>query len=67
MRDRFEEADRDFFRRVELGYRELARQEPRRVVEIDATQSIEQVAREILVQVGRCTGMLILSDSGSPL
>ncbi len=44
VRDRFEEADRAFFTRVEQGYRALASAEPRRVTSIDATQSIEAVA-----------------------
>src|SRR5438876_720392 len=41
VRDRMEEADRAFFSRVERGYREIARAEPRRVRMIDATQSVE--------------------------
>ena len=43
VRDRFEEADRSFFARVEQGYLELAAQEPKRIKIIDATQSIEEV------------------------
>ena len=47
QRDRFEEADRAFFLRVERGYDEIARSEPLRVKVIDAGQSIEAVGREI--------------------
>lgn len=46
-RDRFEEADRAFFERVERGYEAIAAAEPQRVRVIDATQSIEQVAEEV--------------------
>ncbi len=43
-RDRFEEADRAFFERVERGYEAIAAAEPRRVQVIDATQGIDAVA-----------------------
>ena len=46
-RDRFEEADRAFFRRVELGFQHIAEAEPERVLVIDATQSIEAVHDDI--------------------
>jgi dTMP kinase len=46
-RDRFEEADREFFRRVEQGYDAIARSEPQRVKVIDATRPIEQVSEDI--------------------
>jgi dTMP kinase len=46
-RDRFEEADREFFRRVEQGYDAIARGEPQRVKVIDATRAMEQVAEDI--------------------
>src|SRR5438093_7692042 len=42
-RDRFEEADRDFFRRVEEGYRSIAAAEPKRVYSVDSTESLERV------------------------
>ncbi|MFM8469336.1 MAG: dTMP kinase [Limisphaerales bacterium] len=42
-RDRFEEADRGFFRRVEVGFQKIADADPERVIVIDATQSIEAV------------------------
>ncbi len=47
QRDRFEEADRDFFQRVEQGYDAIAQAEPRRVKVIDATPAIDPVAAEI--------------------
>lgn len=47
LRDRFEEADRAFFRRVEEGYQRIAEAEPERVVTVDATQAIESVHDEI--------------------
>ncbi len=51
QRDRFEEADREFFRRVEEGYDAIARDEPQRVKVIDARHPIEQVAADIWRQV----------------
>jgi len=41
--DRFEEAGREFFTKVERGYNAIAQQEPDRVKRVDATQTIEQV------------------------
>lgn len=46
-RDRFEEADRDFFKRVEQGYDAIVSNSGTRVRVVDATQSIEQVMEEI--------------------
>ncbi|HVM49849.1 MAG TPA: dTMP kinase [Candidatus Acidoferrum sp.] len=46
-RDRFEEADRSFFERVEKGYRAIAAREPRRVRSIAAGGKPEQVAAEV--------------------
>lgn len=46
-RDRFEEADRAFFERVEAGYDAVALAEPDRIKSIDATQSIADVGAEI--------------------
>lgn len=46
-RDRFEEADRAFFRRVEHGFEKIAEAEPERVRVVDATQSIEAVHDDI--------------------
>ncbi len=47
LRDRMEEAGRDFFERVENGYKAIAAAEPRRVVTIDSTPSMEAVAAAI--------------------
>ena len=46
-RDRMEEAGRDFFERVENGYKAIAAAEPRRVMAIDSTQPVEAVTAEI--------------------
>ncbi len=46
-RDRFEEADRAFFERVEKGFRAISQAEPYRVKVIDATKSIEEVQEQI--------------------
>jgi len=46
-RDRIEEAGRDFFRRVEDGYKAIAAAEPGRVLEIDSTQPVEAVTAAI--------------------
>ena len=51
QRDRFEEADRAFFERVEWGYDAIAAAEPTRIKKIDATQSIAAVAGDIWKQV----------------
>ena len=45
--DRFEEADRDIFRRVEQGYDEIAAREPTRIKVINATRSIEEVGAAV--------------------
>jgi len=47
QRDRFEEADRSFFERVERGYDAIANAEPDRIKVIDATRPVEIVADEI--------------------
>lgn len=46
-RDRFEEADRAFFERVDQGFRRIAAAEPERVKLVDATQSIDAVHDDI--------------------
>ncbi|MST00384.1 MAG: dTMP kinase [Pedosphaera sp.] len=46
--DRFEEADRDFFNRVERGFAAIAAAEPDRVRVIDASRPVEVVSAEIL-------------------
>lgn len=47
LRDRFEEADRQFFERVDTGYRAIARQKPDRVKLIPADGSLNEVERMI--------------------
>ena len=51
QRDRFEEADRSFFERVEKGYRSIATAARDRVKLIEGTQSIAAVSAEIWRQV----------------
>ncbi len=51
LRDRFEEADRAFFERVEQGFQAIARAEPERFVTVDATPAIEAVHAAIWRQV----------------
>ncbi len=46
-RDRFEEADRTFFERVERGFLHIAEAEPERVKLVDATRSIDAVHDDI--------------------
>jgi dTMP kinase len=53
VRDRFEEADRAFFERVEDGYLTIAREEPDRVRLIDGTQSLETVTEAVWAEVVR--------------
>jgi dTMP kinase len=47
LRDRFEEADRKFFERVEQGYRAIAEKDPTRVHEISADGSAHDVEEKI--------------------
>jgi dTMP kinase len=47
VRDRIESAGRDFFERVERGFQALARAEPGRLRQVDATASREEVAAAI--------------------
>jgi dTMP kinase len=47
LRDRFEESDDEFFRKIDAGYLELARRNPERIKVVDATESIEKVASAI--------------------
>jgi dTMP kinase len=46
-RDRFEEQDREFFRRVEQGYDAIAASTDTRVRSIDATRSVNEVHEEV--------------------
>jgi dTMP kinase len=53
IRDRFEEADRAFFERVEQGFRALAKSDAARIKWIDAAQPIAAVAAEIWPHIER--------------
>jgi dTMP kinase len=60
MRDRFEEADRQFFERVEQGFATIAAAEPGRFRVLDASSSVEHVSgriwdlvRPVLPKIGR--------------
>jgi dTMP kinase len=60
MRDRIEEADREFFERVEQGFAAIAAAEPERFRHVDSSGSIESVsdriwnlARPALPKIGR--------------
>jgi dTMP kinase len=50
-RDRMEEAGRDFFERVEKGYREIAAANPERIVEINANQEKFFVEKAVIAGV----------------
>jgi dTMP kinase len=45
--DRMEQQTSDFYERVREGYRELARQEPKRIVLVDGSCDADQIEREI--------------------
>ena len=46
--DRMEQSGQDFFDRVILGFEELAKQEPERIIIIDAYKSREEIFEEIM-------------------
>lgn len=50
-RDRMEEASREFFARVEDGYRAAAQADPQRIALIDATRDVETVAAAVWAAV----------------
>lgn len=56
-RDRMEEAGREFFARVEEGYRRIAAVEPQRVVWVEATGSVEEVEAAIWRECSRRLGL----------
>ena len=58
LRDRFEEADREFFERVNRGYQSIAQQEPGRVRIIRADHRADQVELEIWKAVKPTLGSL---------
>jgi dTMP kinase len=47
IRDRMEEADQDFFARVDKGYRTIAAAEPKRVRRIAAAGTVDEIAARI--------------------
>ena len=49
--DRFESADRKFFKRIEAGYTALAEAEPDRIQVIDANRPLENVQSDIMSAV----------------
>ena len=63
QRDRFEEADREFFLRVESGFEHIAQAEPQRVKVIDATQSVEEVETAIWQRVEPLIGFFLSRTS----
>ena len=56
LRDRMEEADRQFFERVAKGYQLIAAAEPERVKLIDATADVEAVSAAIWKEVSPLLG-----------
>ena len=61
-RDRFEEAGKSFFERVEQGFLTIAKAEPDRVKYIDATQSVDAVRDNIW----RCVEECLAKSESSP-
>lgn len=51
VRDRMEEQSEEFYRAVERGYRALAKREPNRIILINGSRSIEEIANEIWTTV----------------
>jgi dTMP kinase len=51
MRDRMEEADRDFFRRVAEGYQAIAAAEPARVKPIEGAGTVEAIQAAVWTEV----------------
>jgi len=51
VRDRMEEADRDFFLRVQQGYDAIAAAEPERIKVIDASADITEISESIWAMV----------------
>jgi dTMP kinase len=56
VRDRIEEAGRQFFQRVEMGYKEIAAREPGRIQWIDATRDVGQIQADVWAACGRLLG-----------
>lgn len=57
-RDRMEEAGREFFARVEEGYRRIAAAEPQRVKWLEATGSPEEIEAAVWQECCRLPGLL---------
>lgn len=67
-RDRMEEAGREFFARVEQGYRRIAAAEPARVKWMDGTRSMDEVEADIWRECSRLPGLVPAgSDASNPL
>ena len=70
QRDRFEEAGREFFQKVEQGFLVIAKTESKRVKYIDATRNIDEVREDIwrnitpLIDVGAAGGKILLPPIG---
>lgn len=52
-KDRMESAGLEFHNRVREGYLKIAQQEPERIKVIDATQTIEEIHKEVLNQLAK--------------
>ena len=50
-KDRMESAGMEFHNRVRQGYLELAKQEPQRIKVIDATKSIEEIHKKVVILI----------------
>jgi dTMP kinase len=64
--DRMESGDRAFYERVMAAYRELARQEPHRILILDANQSVDALHGQIWADLARLrVGTRGISDGSS--
>lgn len=52
-KDRMESSGAEFFNKVRNGYLEIAKQEPERVKVIDSTKSVEDVFKDVCVQINK--------------
>jgi dTMP kinase len=62
LRDHFENSDRAFFERVELGFQAIAASEPDRIQVVDGGADADQVEREIWAVVSNRFNKLSTSD-----
>jgi len=58
-RDRLEREDRAFHEKVREGYLRLARRHPERVITVDASMPIEEVASEVMRNIAKLPGLNI--------